>query len=61
MLLGFILIYMYMDLNPCNLTLLHANNKGADQPEQSDQCLCYLLSGKYYYLIKLATGNFSIF
>ena len=28
-----------------NLTLLHTNNKGADQ--QSDQHLCYSPSGKY--------------
>ena len=25
-----------------------ANYKSADQPAQSDQCLCYLLIGKYY-------------
>ena len=27
-------------------TLLHANNKGEDQTVQSDQRLCYSLSGK---------------
>ena len=30
-----------------NLILLHANNKGADEPAQSDQRLCYSLSIKY--------------
>ena len=31
-----------------NLFLLFANNKGEDQPGQSDQSLCYLLIGKYH-------------
>ena len=30
-----------LDSSKPDLNLLHANNKGIDQPAQSDQCICY--------------------
>ena len=38
-----------------NLSSGFANNKGADQPVQTDQRLCYCI------ISKLATGEISIF
>ena len=41
---------LYIDLRAGNLTSLHMNNKGTDQPAHlhiTDQSLCYSLFGKY--------------
>ena len=37
------------------------NNKGADQPAQSDKRSCYSLFGKYYIISKVATNKILIF
>ena len=42
-----------------NQTLLHMNNKGADQPAQSDQRI--VLRYLERIVVKLATGKISIF
>ena len=39
---------MPYELSSENITLFYANNKGADQPAQSDQRLYYWLIVKYY-------------
>ena len=46
---------MIWALFPDNLILLYANIKATDM--QSGQCLCFLLSGKYYNRVPMSSRN----